>query len=68
MSDSLRHHGLKPTRLLSPQDFPGKSTGVGWHFLLQHKWQTTTKRLSDEQRQKKRIILCHSQFLYPLKL
>ena len=24
-----------PPRFLSPQDFPGKNTGVGWHFLLQ---------------------------------
>ena len=35
MSDSLRPHGLWPTRLLSPWNFPGKSTGVGCHFLLQ---------------------------------
>ena len=35
MSDSLRPHGLKPTRLLLPWDFPGKSTGVGCHLLLQ---------------------------------
>ena len=26
---------MKPTRLLRPWDFPGKSTGVGCHFLLQ---------------------------------
>ena len=35
MSDSLRPHGLQPTRLLRPWDFPGKSTGVGCHCLLQ---------------------------------
>ena len=35
MSDSLRPHGLQPTRLLSPWDSPGKNTGVGCHFLLQ---------------------------------
>ena len=29
MSDSQRLHGLQPTRLLRPWDFPGKSTGVG---------------------------------------
>ena len=29
MSDSQRPHGLQPTRLLCPWDFPGKSTGVG---------------------------------------
>ena len=31
----LRSHGLQPTRLLHPWNFPGKSTGVGCHFLLQ---------------------------------
>ena len=35
ISDSLRPHGLQPTRLLCPWDFPGNSTGVGCHFLLQ---------------------------------
>ena len=36
VSDSSRPHGLQPTRLLHPWDFPGKSTGVGCHCLLQH--------------------------------
>ena len=31
MSDSSRSHGLQPTRLLRPWDFPDKSTGVGCH-------------------------------------
>ena len=35
VSDSLRPHGLQPTTLLRPWDFPGKNTGVGCHFLLQ---------------------------------
>ena len=35
MSDSVRHHRRKPTRLPRPQDFPGKNTGAGCHFLLQ---------------------------------
>ena len=34
MSDCSRPHGLQPTRLLCPWDFPGKSTGVGCHCLL----------------------------------
>ena len=34
VSDSWRPHELQPTRLLSPWDFPGKSTGVGCHRLL----------------------------------
>ena len=35
MSDSVRPHGLQPTRLPCPWDSPGKNTGVGCHFLLQ---------------------------------
>ena len=31
MYDSLQPHGLQPTRLLCPWDFPGKSTGVECH-------------------------------------
>ena len=34
MSDSSWPHGLQPTRLLRPWDFPDKSTGVGCHCLL----------------------------------
>ena len=29
-----RPHGLQPTSLLHPWDFPGKNTGVGCHCLL----------------------------------
>ena len=35
VSDSLRPHGLQPTRLLCPWDFPGRSTGVGCCCFLQ---------------------------------
>ena len=35
VSDSVRPHGLQPTRLLHLWDSPGKNTGVGFHFLLQ---------------------------------
>ena len=34
MSDSVRPHKWKPTRLPHPGDSPGKNTGVGCHFLL----------------------------------
>ena len=34
VSDSVQPHGLQPTRLLRPWDFPGKSTEVGCHHLL----------------------------------
>ena len=36
VSDSWRPHGLQPTRLLRPWDFPGKSAGAGCHCLLWH--------------------------------
>ena len=35
ISDSLQPHGLQPTRLLCPWDFPSKNTILGCHFLLQ---------------------------------
>ena len=31
---SKQPRGLQPTKLLSPWSFPGKTTGVGCHFLL----------------------------------
>ena len=34
ISDSSWLHGLETIRLLSPWNFPGKSTGVGCHFLF----------------------------------
>ena len=33
-------HGLEPTRLLCPWDFPGKGTRAGCHFLLQEIFPT----------------------------
>ena len=37
MSDSSRPHGLQPTRLLRPWDFPGKSTHRG------KKWEAVSE-------------------------
>ena len=34
LSNPQQPHGLQPTRLLRPWDFPGKSPGVGCHRLL----------------------------------
>ena len=42
ISDSLRTHGLQPTRLLRPWDFPGKNTGVGGQVLLQGAQETAS--------------------------
>ena len=36
MSDSVGPHRRHLTRLPRPWDSPGKNTGVGCHFLLQH--------------------------------
>ena len=35
VSDSVQPHRRQPTRLPRPWDSPGKTTGVGCHFLLQ---------------------------------
>ena len=45
MSNSLRSHGLKPTRLPCPWNSPGKNIGVGCHFLLQSNRMITDKEL-----------------------
>ena len=37
---TLQLHGLQPSRLLCPWDFPGKNTGVGCHFHLQRVFPT----------------------------
>ena len=57
MPNSLRPHGLQPTRLLCPWDFPGKYTGVGCHFLLQGIFPTQGLILS--------LLHCW-QILYPV--
>ena len=45
MSDSLRHRGLLLTKLLCPEDSPGKNTGMDSHFLLQGILQTQGSNL-----------------------
>ena len=56
MSDSSRPQGLQPTRLLRPWDFPGKSTGVGCHCLLQQFIWGVQKR--QMHRDRKQISFC----------
>ena len=46
VSDPQRPHGLQPSRLLCPWDFPGKSTGVGCHCLLQIFVQNHSNKLA----------------------
>ena len=52
VSDSSWPHGPQPTKLLHPWDFPGKSTGVGCHCLLQSCHYRTPK---EEQKQ---VCIC----------
>ena len=42
----LQPHDLKPTRLLSLWNFPGRNTGMGRHFLLQGIFPTQGSNLS----------------------
>ena len=60
MSDCLPSHGLKPTRLPFPYDFPSKNTRMGCHALLQGIFPTQVSNL---------CLLCplhYRQILYPL--
>ena len=41
----LQPHGLQPTSLLHPWDFPGKNTGVGHRFFLQGIFSTQGSKL-----------------------
>ena len=58
MSDSVRPHRRKPTRLHHPWDSPGKNTGVGCHFLLQcmkrEKWNWSRSVVSNSVRAHRR--------------
>ena len=45
LSDFLQAPGLQPVRYLYPWNFPGKNTGVGYHFLLQRIFLTQVSNL-----------------------
>ena len=45
VSNSLWPHGLQPTRLLHPWDFPGKSIGMDCYFLFQRIFPTQGSNL-----------------------
>ena len=70
VSDPQRPHGLQPTRLLCPWEFPGKSTGVGCHCLLRkqtllcdkkREWERT--KSYDEIRSQMSAKASHSSFV-----
>ena len=59
VSDPQRPHGLQPTRLLHPWDFPGKSIGVGCHCLLQ---QSLVLPIPELCRVIQRVLVCLAVF------
>ena len=59
---SLQLHGPQPAQLLCPQNFPGKNTEVGCHFLLQgifpsQGWNPHLLRLLHWQRDSLPVLL-----------
>ena len=64
VSDSLRSHGLKPTRLFSPWDFPSKNTGISCHFLLQ--WIFPTQ--GSNPHLLNLLVSCFGRWILPLCL
>ena len=56
MSDSLWPYGLESARLLCSRNSPGKTTGMGYHFLLQGIFPTQGSNLN--------LLYCR-QVLYP---
>ena len=57
-------HGLQPTRLLHPWDFPGKSTGVGCHCLL-HVISYGISNLGNSVKTKLCMLSCVQLFVTP---
>ena len=64
VSDSSRPHGLQPTRILRPWDFPGKSTGVECHCLL---WKVALRTRIMEGKGLKEWVLKNSDTSHWLK-
>ena len=69
MSNSQRPHGLQPTRLLHPWEFPGKSTGVGCHCLLRDFTLSTVKwglpRWRSDKESVRQCRRCRRHGFYP---
>ena len=55
---TLQPHGLQPTRLLHPWDFPGRSTGVACHCLLIHIQRETQQILAHVIMEPERPHIC----------
>ena len=64
VSDSWQRHGLQPTRLLHPWDFPGNSTGVGWSSYRGIDTGNTSKDLSLHEKSNYRPIFVKWLYLW----
>ena len=58
MSNSLWPHALYSHQVFFPRNFPGKNTGMGYHFLLQNILQLSTKPLLLLLSRFSRVRLC----------
>ena len=58
---TLRPHGLQPTRILYPQDFPGKHATVHCLFLLQGSFPTQGSNPCLMHWQTDSLPLCHQE-------
>ena len=56
VSDPSRPHRLQPTRLFHAWDFPGKTTGVGCHCLLQVYSLWGCKRVGHDLATKQNVV------------
>ena len=56
----------EPARLLCPQDFPGKNTGLGCHFLLQGIFPTQELNLGLPPALQKYSLLAEPSIKVPL--
>lgn len=63
VSDSLWPHELQPIMFLHPWDSPGKSTGVGCHFLLQGIFRTQGSNLGLPHYKQMLYHLCYQRDL-----
>ena len=64
MSNSVRPYRQQPTRVLHPQDSPGKNTGVGCYFLLHLDFKVPVKlttTMEGEGKRKKKKVQKHLQ-------
>ena len=68
MSDPQQPHRLQPPRLLRPWGFPGRSTEVGCHCLLQEEDYTSSNYLDAQTHLKTAVNVIQETFQISLVL